>query len=151
MWAFSSLLTPTFSTLSAKLLKCTTNSLSLLLTLIITFLLIFHKCCPFLLDFIGVLFSQEPKPKSTRPRYDLCVGLNKGFKTTKNPQKPRPSRRKGVSVYRWNCLKWNCLTSFYCCVEIDQTYQIHPWHCQGSLWTCSLWKASHGIVEEFQG
>ena len=33
MWAFSSLLTPTFSTLSAKLLKCTSNSLSLLFTL----------------------------------------------------------------------------------------------------------------------
>merc|ERR1712071_400109 len=38
---------------------------------------------------------QEEKPKSTRPRYNLAVGLNKGFKTTKNTPKPRPSRRKG--------------------------------------------------------
>ena len=37
------------------------------------------------------------KPKTTRPKYDLAVGLKKGFKTTKNPQKPRPCRRKGVS------------------------------------------------------
>ncbi|CAH1266602.1 RPL36 [Branchiostoma lanceolatum] len=28
-------------------------------------------------------------------RYDMCVGLNKGHKITKNVQKPRPSRRKG--------------------------------------------------------
>merc|ERR1711983_472749 len=28
-------------------------------------------------------------------RYDMAVGLNKGFKTTKNVLKPRPSRRKG--------------------------------------------------------
>nr|CAH0107033.1 unnamed protein product [Daphnia galeata] len=34
-------------------------------------------------------------PSKKRPRYDLAVGLKKGFKTTKNPQKPRPSRRKG--------------------------------------------------------
>merc|ERR1712071_722666 len=39
--------------------------------------------------------STEEKPKSTRPRYNLAVGLNKGFKTTKNTPKPRPSRRKG--------------------------------------------------------
>merc|ERR1712071_454339 len=38
--------------------------------------------------------STEEKPKSTRPRYNLAVGLNKGFKTTKNTPKPRPSRRK---------------------------------------------------------
>ena len=30
-------------------------------------------------------------------KYDLAVGLRKGHKTTKNVQKPRPSRRKGVS------------------------------------------------------
>merc|ERR1712071_264325 len=39
--------------------------------------------------------STEEKPKSTRPRYNLAVGLNKGFKTTKNTPKPRPSRRQG--------------------------------------------------------
>ncbi|GAB6026621.1 60S ribosomal protein L36 [Chamberlinius hualienensis] len=29
------------------------------------------------------------------PRYDICVGLNKGHKVTKNVTKPRPSRSKG--------------------------------------------------------
>ena len=29
-------------------------------------------------------------------RYDMCVGLQKGHKTTKNVKKPRPSRRKGA-------------------------------------------------------
>merc|ERR1712071_24485 len=43
----------------------------------------------------STMSDQEAKPKSTRPRYALAVGLNKGFKTTKNVQKPRPSRRKG--------------------------------------------------------
>jgi hypothetical protein len=50
----------------------------------------------------GEKTAPKAAPKATilskkRPRYDLAVGLNKGFKTTKNPQKPRPSRRKGVS------------------------------------------------------
>ncbi|GAB6031202.1 60S ribosomal protein L36 [Chamberlinius hualienensis] len=29
------------------------------------------------------------------PRYDICLGLNKGHKVTKNVTKPRPSRSKG--------------------------------------------------------
>ena len=28
---------------------------------------------------------------------EMCVGLTKGHKVTKNVMKPRPSRRKGVS------------------------------------------------------
>jgi len=30
--------------------------------------------------------------------YDMAVGLKKGFKVTKNVQKPRPSRRKGTQT-----------------------------------------------------
>ncbi|XP_076338103.1 ribosomal protein L36 [Tachypleus tridentatus] len=30
------------------------------------------------------------------PRYEMCVGLNKGHKVTKNVTKPRPSRRRGA-------------------------------------------------------
>ncbi|XP_013793853.1 60S ribosomal protein L36-like [Limulus polyphemus] len=30
------------------------------------------------------------------PRYEMCVGLSKGHKVTKNVTKPRPSRRKGA-------------------------------------------------------
>lgn len=42
------------------------------------------------------------------PRYEICVGLNRGFKTTKIPSgkpggekkfKVRPARVKGVSIY----------------------------------------------------
>ena len=29
------------------------------------------------------------------PRYEMCVGMEKGHKTTKNALKPRPSRSKG--------------------------------------------------------
>merc|ERR1712008_495600 len=31
-------------------------------------------------------------------RYQMAVGLNKGFKTTKNNLKPKPSRRKGTQT-----------------------------------------------------
>merc|ERR1711884_873348 len=31
-------------------------------------------------------------------RYNMAVGLDKGFKTTKNSLKPRPSRRKGTQT-----------------------------------------------------
>jgi len=31
-------------------------------------------------------------------RYDLAVGLEKGFKVTKNTPKPRKSRTRGVST-----------------------------------------------------
>ena len=30
---------------------------------------------------------------------EMAVGLHKGHKTTKTVQKPKPSRRKGVSFY----------------------------------------------------
>merc|ERR1711946_63036 len=43
----------------------------------------------------SVTMTATEKPKSTRAKYPMCVGPNKGFKTTANPQKPRPSRRKG--------------------------------------------------------
>merc|ERR1712071_515111 len=36
----------------------------------------------------STMSDQETKPKSTRPRYALAVGLNKGFKTTKNFRSP---------------------------------------------------------------
>merc|ERR1712133_6775 len=29
-------------------------------------------------------------------RFQMCVGLNKGYKVTKNVLKPKPSRRKGT-------------------------------------------------------
>merc|ERR1712203_90473 len=31
-------------------------------------------------------------------RYNMAVGLDKGYKTTKNTLKPRPSRRKGTQT-----------------------------------------------------
>ncbi len=31
------------------------------------------------------------------PQFEMAVGLKKGHKVTKVPQKPRPSRRRGVS------------------------------------------------------
>lgn len=31
------------------------------------------------------------------PQYEMAVGMKKGHKVTKLPQKPRPSRRRGVS------------------------------------------------------
>ena len=29
------------------------------------------------------------------PRYEMCVGMEKGHKSTKNTLKPRPSKNKG--------------------------------------------------------
>nr|ACO15031.1 60S ribosomal protein L36 [Caligus clemensi] len=34
------------------------------------------------------------------PRYEMCVGLDKGHKTTKNELKKRPGSRKGVATTR---------------------------------------------------
>ena len=33
------------------------------------------------------------------PPMEMAIGLKKGHKVTKNAMKPRPSRRKGVSIY----------------------------------------------------
>eukprot|EP00088_Acartia_fossae_P055710 TRINITY_DN646_c0_g2_i1.p1 TRINITY_DN646_c0_g2~~TRINITY_DN646_c0_g2_i1.p1 ORF type:complete len:103 (-),score=43.52 TRINITY_DN646_c0_g2_i1:278-586(-) len=32
------------------------------------------------------------------PRYEMCVGMDKGHKTTKNTMKPRPSKKKGQAT-----------------------------------------------------
>lgn len=37
-------------------------------------------------------------------RYNMAVGLNKGYKVTENKKKPRPSRRKGVSNHLSGCM-----------------------------------------------
>ncbi|QQP40141.1 60S ribosomal protein L36 [Caligus rogercresseyi] len=34
------------------------------------------------------------------PRYEMCVGLDKGHKTTKHELKKRPASRKGMSTTR---------------------------------------------------
>merc|ERR1711862_910713 len=47
---------------------------------------------------MGLFFRHCRSHQSTRAmaiRYDMAVGLNKGFKTTKNTLKTKPSRRKG--------------------------------------------------------
>merc|ERR1712111_316028 len=36
--------------------------------------------------------------KKMAVRYSMAVGLDKGYKTTKNSLKPRPSRRKGTQT-----------------------------------------------------
>ncbi|CAK9290548.1 unnamed protein product [Gordionus sp. m RMFG-2023] len=38
-------------------------------------------------------------------KYDMAIGLNKGYKLTKNVQKPRPSRRKGMVQKRKKFIK----------------------------------------------
>ena len=38
------------------------------------------------------------------PQYEMAVGLKKGHKVTKLQQKPRPSRRRGVSAECMNVL-----------------------------------------------
>ena len=35
------------------------------------------------------------------PKYEMAVGLNKGHKVTPHNPRPKPSRRKGVSVLVW--------------------------------------------------
>ena len=70
--------------------------------------------------FVFSLQPKEPTTKTTgRPRYDLAVGLKKGFKTTKNPQKPRPSRRKGVSLLHHT---HDVNSLLYCPVLFVETY-----------------------------
>lgn len=40
-------------------------------------------------------FSSPQVSLEMAPRYEICVGLDKGHKTTPNPQKRRPSKNKG--------------------------------------------------------
>merc|ERR1739845_254177 len=43
----------------------------------------------------SAITDRDQSTRAMAIRYDMAVGLNKGFKTTKNTLKPKPSRRKG--------------------------------------------------------
>merc|ERR1712080_453306 len=41
------------------------------------------------------LFRRKPAKESMAPKYEICVGLDKGHKTTLNEVKKKPSNNKG--------------------------------------------------------
>ena len=63
-------------------------------------------------------------------KYSIAVGLHKGHKVTKNITKPRPSRRKGVSI---NLLKlkllkktFNIFIVMYGCQNANSRGSVSP-------------------------
>merc|ERR1712098_138020 len=47
---------------------------------------------------MGFFVRHYHKSRKMAVRYSMAVGLDKGYKTTKNSLKPRPSRRKGTQT-----------------------------------------------------
>merc|ERR1712038_2208667 len=47
---------------------------------------------------MGLFVRHYQKSRKMAVRYSMAVGLDKGYKTTKNSLKPRPSRRKGTQT-----------------------------------------------------
>lgn len=115
---------------------------------------------------IVLLFFSYPLPVTMAVRYELCIGLNKGHKTTKvknvkytgdkKVKGLRGSRLKNVSTPKWNTPDEvgdlftisNLLLSI---TDSNPPHQVHPRFGTRGGWSCSLREAHHGIAEGVQG